>query len=344
MKQIKLTPQDDIQAILDSYPLDSKLEVYLSNGFYKQKLTIRHPDLKLIGESHDAIISFDDHALTFHADGLLMNTFRTQTVLIVADHVMLSNLTIENTSGTGPKIGQAIALSSYGNETMIQNCVLKSTQDTVFFGPLPSDLILRYDHILSGPELINRPLRQFIFDSTIIGNIDFIFGGSDAFFDHCTIISNGSGYISAPSTHPKSSFGLVFNGCSFQSLGQYNIVLSRPWRSGGKAIFIDSTFNMPIALERYMDWDKPYFEHYEIPYVPHPLSKPLPETMKLSISEIIAEKRFFLHVEVFLSVVVSDIFNDSAQDFIVFREQTCFNPATYFITQESSKVFMTWVA
>lgn len=293
MKQIKLTPQDDIQAILDSYPLDAKLEVYLSNGFYKQKLTIRHPDLKLIGESHDAIISFDDHALTFHADGLLMNTFRTQTVLIVADHVMLSNLTIENTSGSGPKIGQAIALSSYGNETMIQNCVLKSTQDTVFFGPLPSDLISRYDHILSGLELINRPLRQFIFDSTIIGNIDFIFGGSDAFFDHCTIISNGSGYISAPSTHPKSSFGLVFNGCSFQSLGQYNIVLSRPWRSGGKAIFIDSTFNMPIALERYMDWDKPYFEHYEIPYVPHPLSKPLPETMKLSISEIIAEKRFF---------------------------------------------------
>lgn len=293
MKQIKLTPQDDIQAILDSYPLDAKLEVYLSNGFYKQKLTIRHPNLKLIGESHDAIISFDDHALTFHADGLLMNTFRTQTVLIVADHVMLSNLTIENSSGTGPKIGQAIALSSYGNETMIQNCVLKSTQDTVFFGPLPSDLISRYDHILSGLELINRPLRQFIFDSTIIGNIDFIFGGSDAFFDHCTIISNGSGYISAPSTHPKSSFGLVFNGCSFQSLGQYNIVLSRPWRSGGKAIFIDSTFNMPIALERYMDWDKPYFEHYEIPYVPHPLSKPLPETMKISISEIIAEKRFF---------------------------------------------------
>ena len=42
-----------------------------------------------------------------------------------------------------------------------------------------------------------------------------------------------------------------------------------------------------------MDWDKPYFENYETPYVPHPWSKPLPETMKLKISEIIAEKRFF---------------------------------------------------
>ncbi len=293
MKTIKLTPKDDIQAILDGYPLETKLEVHLSNGFYKQKLTLRHPHIKLIGESHDTIISFDDHALKFHADGLLMNTFRTQTVLVLADHVTLTNLTIENTSGTGPKIGQAIALSSYGDDTLIQNCMLKSTQDTVFFGPLPSDLILRYDHILSAGELIHRPLRQFIFDSTIIGNIDFIFGGSDAFFDHCTIISNGSGYIAAPSTHPKSSFGLVFNGCRFQSLGQYNIVLSRPWRSGGKAIFIDSTFTMPISTERYMDWDKPYFENYETPYVPHPWSKPLPETMKLKISEIIAEKRFF---------------------------------------------------
>ncbi len=293
MNLIKLTPEDDIQSVLDSYPVETLLEVHLANGFYKQKLTLRHPYLKLIGESHAAIISYDDHALKFHADGLLMNTFRTQTVLIIADHVTLSNLTIENTSGSGTKIGQAIALSSYGDDTVIDHCVFKSTQDTLFFGPLPSDLILRYDHILSQGELIDRPLRQFIFNSTIMGNVDFIFGGSDAFFDHCTIISNGSGYISAPSTHPKSSFGLVFNGCRFQSLGHYNIVLSRPWRSGGKAIFIDSTFEMPLSVERYLDWDKPYFENYEIPYVPHPLSKPLPETMKMNISEIIAEKRFF---------------------------------------------------
>lgn len=291
MKTIKLSPKDDIQAVLDSHDSNTLLEIHLSNGLYKQKLILRHPNLRIIGESHETIISFDDHALKFHADGLLMNTFRTQTVLILADQVTLENLSIENTSGTGPKIGQAIALSSYGNDTVIHNCVLKSTQDTIFFGPLPPDLILRYDHILSAGELHQHPLQQFIFNSTIIGNIDFIFGGSDAFFDHCTIISNGSGYITAPSTHPKSSFGLVFNECLFKSLGDYSIVLSRPWRSGGKAVFIDSTFNMPVSKERYMDWDKPYFENYETPYVPHSLSKPLPETMKHTILEIIASKR-----------------------------------------------------
>lgn len=291
MKILKLSVNDQIQEILDQIPSSEPVEIHLSDGFYKQKLTLRHPGLKLIGESLNTIISYDDHALTFHADGLLMNTFRTQTVLVLGDNITLSNLTIENTSGTGPKIGQAIALSTYGNETIISNCVLKSTQDTLFLGPLPSDLITRYDHILSLGERHNRPLKQFIFDSTIIGNIDFIFGGSDAFFDHCTIISNGSGYITAPSTHPKSSFGLVFNECKFQSLGDFKIVLSRPWRSGGKAIFIDSTFTMPVAQERFMDWDKPVFENYETPYIYHPLSKPLPETMKIEIKSLIAMKR-----------------------------------------------------
>lgn len=293
MQILNLSPKDDIQTIIDRFPLDTKLVIYLENGFYHQKLTIRHAHLQLIGQSQDTIISYDDHALKFHSDGLLMNTFRTQTVLVLSDHVMLSNLTIENTSGTGPKIGQAIALTSYGDDTLITNCVLKSTQDTVFFGPLPSDLITRYDHILSSGERHNKPLRHFVFDSTIYGNVDFIFGSSDAFIDHCTIISNGSGYISAPSTHPKSSFGLVFNQCCFQSLGQYTIVLSRPWRSGGKTCFIHAQFETEISTERYLDWDKPEFVNYELPYVQHPLSKPLPETMLITISEIIAEKRFF---------------------------------------------------
>ncbi|MCU0105032.1 pectinesterase family protein [Acholeplasma vituli] len=295
MIKLKLSPKDNIQAVLDGYPLDTHLDVTLSPGLYNQKLTLKHDYLKLTGTSHDTVISFDDHALKFHADGLLMNTFRTQTVLILGDHITLSNLTIENTSGTGPKIGQAIALSSYGDDTTIQNCVLKSTQDTLFFGPLPSDLISRYDHILSVEERINRPLRQFVFDSTIIGNVDFIFGSSDAFIDHCTIISNGNGYISAPSTHPKSSFGLVFNQCRFESLGQYTIVLSRPWRSGGKVAFIDVDFTAPIAEERYLDWDKPVFENYELPYVPHHLSKPLPETMLKAIIDCIAKKRLDLN-------------------------------------------------
>lgn len=295
MIKLKLSPKDDIQSILDSYPLDSLLEVELSPGFYHQKLTLRHHHLTLIGNPNETIISYDDHALKFHADGLLMNTFRTQTVLILGDNIRLSHLIIENTSGTGPKIGQAIALSMYGNDTVIENCVLKSTQDTVFFGPLPSDLITRYDHILSNQELLDRPLRHFIFDSTIVGNIDFIFGSSDAFMDHCTIISNGNGYISAPSTHPKSSFGLVFNQCRFESLEPYNIVLSRPWRSGGKVTFIDARFNTPISETRYVDWDKPVFENYELPYVPHPLSKPLPETRLKDIIDIIAKKRKTLY-------------------------------------------------
>lgn len=289
--KLSVTPNDNIQNLLDQIPLSETIHLYLADGFYYQKLTLRHPNMIIEGESHDAIITHDDHALKFHQDGLLMNTFRTQTVLVVGDSITLRNLTILNTSGKGEKIGQAIALSSYGDNTVIDNCVLKSTQDTVFFGPLPEDLCKRYTHILAKEELSLRPLKHFVFRSTIEGDIDFIFGSSDAFFDNCTIISNGNGYITAPSTHPKSSFGLVFNDCIFQSKGDFKVILGRPWRSGGSSIFIHSKFRSSIDQNRFDDWSKPFYHFYETPYVSSIHSKPLPEAMLNSILEIIANKR-----------------------------------------------------
>lgn len=282
-------PSDDIQAKLDSIPLDEKLEIILNPGTYHQRLILRHPYMHVYGK--DAIITSSEHALSFHKDGLLNNTFRTQTVLVLGDHITLENLTIMNESGKGEKIGQAIALSTYGDDTLIKGCTLKSTQDTLFFGPLPSDLSSRYSHILCEAERHQNPLKHYVFDSTIIGDVDFIFGSSDAFIDHCTIISNGSGYIAAPSTHPKSSFGLVFNACTFKQTGHFNVILGRPWRSGGKALFKDSTFLEPISLTRFNDWDKPMYHFYETPYFSCIHSKPLPETMATSIMEIIALKR-----------------------------------------------------
>ncbi|PKK86758.1 MAG: hypothetical protein CVV63_03825 [Tenericutes bacterium HGW-Tenericutes-8] len=282
-------PSDDIQSRLDQIPLDEKLDIILNPGIYQQRLTLRHPNMHITGI--DAVITAHEHALSFHPDGLLNNTFRTQTVLVLGDHITLENLTILNESGKGQKVGQAIALSTYGDDTLIQSCTLVSTQDTLFFGPLPSDLSSRYSNILSEAERHQKPLKHYVFDSTIIGDVDFVFGSSDAFIDQCTIISNGSGYIAAPSTHPKSSFGLVFNQCTFKQTGAFNVVLARPWRSGGKALFKDSTFLEPMSLTRFNDWDKPIFHFYEQPYVSCIHSKPLPETMATSIMTIIASKR-----------------------------------------------------
>lgn len=289
--QLTVTPNDNIQYLLDQIPLDETITLFLTNGIYHQKITLRHHHLVMIGESHQAVLSYNDHALKFHSDGLLMNTFRTQTLLILGDHITIKNLTIQNTSGKGQKIGQAIALSTYGDETRIQNCILKSTQDTLFLGPLPEDLRSRYTHILAEEELSARPLTHYVFDTIIEGDIDFIFGSSDAFFDHCTIISNGNGYVTAPSTHPKSSFGLVFNECQFKSIGSFQILLGRPWRSLGRATFIHSKFEYPVLPNRYDDWDKPAYFFKELPYVSSIHSKPVSELMFKSILEIIASKR-----------------------------------------------------
>lgn len=286
---LTLTPSDNINQILNAIDLSTKITLNLKNGLYHQKLVLKHHNLTIIGESHDAVIEFDDHALKFHEDGLLMNTFRTQTVLILGNHVTLENLTILNTSGKGQKIGQAIALSTYGDHTVVRNCVIKSTQDTLFLGPLPNDLIPRYAHILPNEMCYDKPLTHYFIESTIIGDVDYIFGSSDAFFIKCTIISNGNGYISAPSTHPKSSFGLVFANCIFNQTDHFDVILSRPWRSGGKATFYASTFLMPISTKRFDDWEKPSFINYEKPYVSSPYSQPLPEHMEQSILKIIED-------------------------------------------------------
>ena len=225
---IVVTNKDDIQKIIDDIPLDTQITLFLKNGYYHQRLILRHNHMKLVGESHDVIIGSNAHALSFHPDGLLNNTFRTQTVMVLGNDITLENLTIENYAGKGDKIGQAIALTSYGNQTYVKDCIIKSTQDTLFLGPLPSDLIPRYAHILSPIERHDKPLRHYFYKTTIIGDVDFIFGSSDAFFKSCTIISNGSGYIAAPSTHPKSSFGLVFHQCVFKSTGNHHIILARP--------------------------------------------------------------------------------------------------------------------
>ena len=50
-----------------------------------------------------------------------------------------------------------MALSVYGDDFLMEDCLLRSTQDTLFVGPLPQDLIRRYVDLLP-PELrADRP-------------------------------------------------------------------------------------------------------------------------------------------------------------------------------------------
>ncbi|MCF7931493.1 MAG: hypothetical protein K9L02_08300 [Acholeplasmataceae bacterium] len=289
MKTLYLNTDDQIQEILNQYPDHERLEIHLAPGRYYQKLTINHNHLKLIGSNFETtVIEYDDYSYKMHNDGLLYNTFRTSTLSILSDDVELQDLTIQNTSGSGSTIGQAVALSIYGNHTRIVSCRLLGHQDTLFIGPLPIDLVERYDQFLPDSQRRIEETLSIFSKCIIEGDVDFIFGSGTALFDRCQIIALNKGYICAPSTYVSFSYGLIFNECDIISRSKENdVYLARPWRTFGSTVFYNCRFIGLFHQDRYDNWDKKYFRFFEYPYVQSSLANPLDELMIKHINSLL---------------------------------------------------------
>ena len=99
---------------------------------------------------------------------------------------------------------QAVAvLVDAADRVMLENVRLLGDQDTLYFKT-------------------NEPrvtVKSYYKNCTIEGDVDFIFGNSTAFFDHCEIRSKGArtadSYVAAPSTNIHIPYGIVFWDCSF---------------------------------------------------------------------------------------------------------------------------------
>lgn len=233
--------------------------IILNEGIYQEKVKITTPNIIIKGvNKNNVIITNSDYALKIHQDGKEYNTFRTYTVLINADNVTIENITIENPSGDGRLVGQAVALATLGHNIHINNCLLKAHQDTLFIGPLPKDLIIRYQNFLPIDELIYKtPHQVFIFNTTIIGDVDFIFGAGTGIFNNCEIISlTRDGFICAPATEIDDDEGFIFFNSIFKNKSfATKVFLARPWRDYGKATFINCLYNNHIIDLGFDKWN-----------------------------------------------------------------------------------------
>ncbi|MDY0075405.1 MAG: pectinesterase family protein, partial [Acholeplasmataceae bacterium] len=279
--KLYLEPSQSIQRTLDQYPIDETIDLFLSPGIYHEKLRIKHHHLTIYGSGVDrTIITYADYAYKMHEDGLLFNTFRTFTVMILGNHVHLHDLTIENTCGSGFTIGQGVALSLLGTFTKLSNCKITGHQDTLFIGPLPRDLNDRYDHFLPLEERSDQITYHHLINTTIEGDVDFIFGSGSALFESCHVIATAKGYINAPSTYQTFPYGFVFWKSTITSQTQDDVYLARPWREHGAVMFIDCTFQGKFADKRYDAWDKKEMRFQETPYIPSDLSTELSKEEK----------------------------------------------------------------
>jgi len=273
-----LNPHDDLQKAFDhASPGDI---LHLRAGVYRQKTMLLKPGITLTGEGADrTIIAWDDYAQKRDDLGREYNTFRTYTMAVCADGITMRNLAIVNDAGEPQLKGQEVALSVLGDRFVMEDCRLSSTQDTLFAGPLPPDLIERYNGFLASDLRAGGPFTQHYTRCLIEGSVDFIFGCADAVFADCEIRSvydvRQVGYAAAPAHSPDQAKGFLFTRCRFTCAAEVqraSIYLARPWRDYGLARFEHCTYGGHIAPEGFDKWNDTQRDKtarfYEIPTMP----------------------------------------------------------------------------
>ncbi len=261
MSALFITPDDKLQAVFDRAQPGSV--IYLAPGVYRQKVMITTPDLTIVGSGVDKTrIVYDDYARKTDENGFAYITFRTYTLAVCADGVTLKNLSVINDALQPEVKGQEVALSVVADRFSAENCRLSSTQDTLFAGPLPMDLIERYDGFLAEPLRRGGRMGQFYRDCLIEGTVDFIFGCADALFENCELRSlrdaRDCGYVAAPAHSLEQERGLRFCGCRFTceaGVREGSIYLARPWRDYGMASFENCSYGEHIAAAGFDKWN-----------------------------------------------------------------------------------------
>ena len=260
MREYFVRPGDDVQALLDRAEPGSLIR--FDAGIYRQKLMLKTPGLRLEGKgAGQTLLVWGDYAKKLDAQGREYNTFRTWTLAVCADNVEMRGLSVVNDALDPAIKGQEVALSVYGDHFYMEDCTLRSTQDTLFLGPLPPDLIERYDGFLPDELRADRLLSQAFRNCRVEGSVDFIFGCGNALFENCEIVSvfdgRDHGYAAAPAHSLSQEEGFTFRRCDFTrdaDVADASIFLARPWRDYGLCRFEDCSYDAHIKPEGFNPW------------------------------------------------------------------------------------------
>ncbi|ASA21781.1 pectinesterase family protein [Paenibacillus donghaensis] len=255
------TIQEAVDA-LERQPDNRTDTLYILSGVYEELVRIYRSKLVIRGIGH-VEITMNRFARGLDENGEEWGTFATPTLFLGGSELLVENITVSNTSGQGPKVGQALAVYAHCDQTVFRNCTFRGHQDTLFTGPLPpatkeglpfAGIPLREKHEVC------RQLYQYCY---IEGTVDFIFGGAEARFEHCEIHSllhhsGGPGFITAASTPEGQEQGYVFKDCYLSAeAGVRNVYLGRPWRAYARTDFVDCLLGPHIHPSGWDHWDNP---------------------------------------------------------------------------------------
>lgn len=270
--------ENALQATFDSLPNDEQVHVTLelTPGLYREKAELHRGNVTIVGLGmpEETVISWDDGGLVILEDGAKRGTFRSYTLLVDGANVTLRSLTVENTAAPREKVGQGLALYADGDCFVCEDVILRGHQDTLFTAPLPLKEFEKNG--FRGPKEFapRTPQRHTYRRCTIVGDVDFIFGGAAAWFEDCDIVAEDGrgdrsnkaegaccGYCTAASTPEGQRFGYVFTNCRFTAANcpEGSVYLGRPWREFAKTVFLHCELGAHIRQEAFDIWGKERF-------------------------------------------------------------------------------------
>ncbi len=245
---------ESIQAALDSAASDDGLLVIkLEEGTYYEKVNLTRDDVVIEGVgASKSVLEFDAYnaiAKHYHPSG--SGTSGSATLTITGSDIALRHLTIKNSfdflasdalpKGHPEKVRgtQAVALLiDYGADRVeLDHVHLEGYQDTLYA----------------------KAGRSWVHDSTISGNVDFIFGAGALLIENSDIIarrragqgaSSGLwGYLTAPSTNIAQPYGIVIAHSRLvreAEVPDHSYTLGRPWHP--TTTFDDGRYADPNAI------------------------------------------------------------------------------------------------
>ena len=226
-----------VQQAVDRAPAHSRTRfvIHIKPGIYEERVVVppEKTFLTLSGDDPETtVITAAIHAGMRGPDGRPLITFGTPTVFIQANDFTAENLTFENSAGAQ---GQALALTIMSDRGVFRNCRFLGFQDT----------------------LLAQAGRQYFDHCYIEGAVDFIFGGSAAWFESCEIHVKANGYITAPNTPKDQRYGYVFSFAEISSEPNVQTFLSRPWRPYGATVFLNTEMSGAVRPEGWNNWNDP---------------------------------------------------------------------------------------
>jgi len=228
-----------VQAAIDDAPRNRNAYyyIYIRKGIYKEVITIPgdKPYLYLIGEdAATTVLTYDNYAAKESPGGGTYGTSGSASFFARGSNFVAERLTFENSSGINA--GQAVAINITGELSAFRNCRFLGFQDT---------------------WLANDGTKQYLKNCYIAGTVDFIFGGSTAYFQQCEIYSERGGYLTAAATPQNQAYGYVFDRCNLTAiatLGTGSVFLGRPWGPYAHVVFIACNMGAHIAAAGWNNW------------------------------------------------------------------------------------------